>query len=354
MRRFPAHGPRSVQLVCGVKVTTHESDRRPYRSPLRPPPFGLRPPPRRKKERLAATRMPLDERSHREHRSGHAYGTPAQSSRVSGAPSATSVRSVASPARQRTDTTKTKTPAPRESRSPSRGASDNSVLTPDADAAAAEPQAQRRNYKRRWLVFLVGLVVLPSVLVGYAKWGAQYPRLTDVRAAATTATGEAASWAGSVREAVARAAVRAAPPDEMEKAAAEKAAAEKVAARAGPVDARASPSSSEFRPPLPSAFGRETLGRETSASPEKAAAEMAGPGGRTDKRSWRRPEAAEHSPSKSRGGAEAASAPGAGRSRRSRSFASAVALAPNDLRHRIEWRRSERGSPGASPGSPGR
>ena len=139
-----------------------------------------------------------------------------------------------------------------------------------------------------------------------------------------------------------------------EKAAAEKAAAEKVAARAGPVDARASPSSSEFRPPLPSAFGRETLGRETSASPEKAAAEMAGPGGRTDKRSWRRPEAAEHSPSKSRGGAEAASAPGAGRSRRSRSFASAVALAPNDLRHRIEWRRSERGSPGASPGSPGR
>ena len=47
MRRFPAHGPRSVQLVCGVKVTTHESDRRPYRSPLRPPPFGLRPPPRK-------------------------------------------------------------------------------------------------------------------------------------------------------------------------------------------------------------------------------------------------------------------------------------------------------------------
>ena len=165
-----------------------------------------------------------------------------------------------------------------------------------------------------------------------------------------------------------------------EKAAAEKAAAEKVVARAGPGDvaaragpsgaaasttasgdARASPSSSEFRPPLPSAFGRETLGGETSPSPEKAAAEKAGPGGRTDKRSWRRPE---HSPSKrrpeaaepspSRGGVEAAGAPGMGRSRRSRSFASAVALSPNDLRHRIEWRKSERGSPGASPGSPGR
>ena len=38
-----------------------------------------------------------------------------------------------------------------------------------------------------------------------------------------------------------------------------------------PIDARdtarASPSSSEFRPPLPSAFGRETLGRETFPSP---------------------------------------------------------------------------------------
>ena len=91
---------------------------------------------------------------------------------------------------------------------------------------------------------------------------------------------------------------------------AEKAAAEKAAARAEPVDARALPSSSEFRPPpppsspplpstplpstpsssvfrppLPSAFGRERLGREilgretcSSPSPEKAAAEKAAAG----------------------------------------------------------------------------
>ena len=136
---------------------------------------------------------------------------------------------------------------------------------------------------------MVGLVVFPSVLVGYAvpKWGAQYPRLTNVRAAATTATGEAASWAGSMREAVARAAAgmaaRAAPPDEMERTAAdkvevqkvadEKAAVLKVEAEKAPAEKAAAEKRAAEKVAAEKAAAEEAAAEKAAA--EKAAAEEA-------------------------------------------------------------------------------